>query len=191
MKGPTVRSRTEAEGLERLGHLGLHHLRLVIGVALRVPELEVAAHPEQHHIAHQPGREAQFGRDQHPRRSVDLHVHRVAEKDPLPAAGLHGQTGDPVAKDLPCGARKDQQRALGVLGDRELVDTHRGQQLAMTRRHGDTPLAVQRQGCGPLKHDVCHKNPQKCTLRHFSGTNGSGQLLPERKFNGIKDLAAI
>jgi hypothetical protein len=29
----------------------------------------------------------------------------------------------------------------------------------MTRRHGDTPLAVQRQRSRTLKHDVCHPLP--------------------------------
>jgi hypothetical protein len=42
-----------------------------------------------------------------------------------------------------------------------------------------------------LKHNVRHKYPGKCTLRHFSGSILAGQSISAGKINGIKDLAAI
>jgi len=47
------------------------------------------------------------------------------------------------------------------------------QDFAMARRHGDAPLAVQGQVRGALKTNVRHKNPLKCTLRHFSGSGSA------------------
>ena len=61
----------------------------------RVPELEVAAHAEQHHVALEAGRGAQLGGDQDARRGVDVDVHRVAEEDALPAARIHRQARRP------------------------------------------------------------------------------------------------
>ncbi len=168
----------------------LHHRGFVRRVALRVPELEVAAHAEQHHVAHQPRRGAQLGGDQHPRRGVDVDVHRVAEKDPLPAARVHGQGRHLVAERLPRRTREHEQRAFGMLGEGELVDSHRRQQFAVTGGHGDAALAVERQCCRSLEYDARHKIPLKCTLRHFSRAILQGQRKNETKINGIKDLGA-
>ena len=90
----------------------------------------------------------------------------------------------------PTPAAGRQQAAIGMLGEGELVDSHRRQQLAVARRHRDPALAVQRQRRGTLKHDARHKIPQKCTLRHFSRALAQGQLTNETKINGIKDLVA-
>src|SRR5437763_3886413 len=90
-------SGSEAEILERIRHRRLHHLGLVRGMALRVPELEMAAHAEQHDVAHETRGGAQLGSDENARRRVDVDVHRVAEEDPLPAARIHRQGGDTIA----------------------------------------------------------------------------------------------
>ena len=137
-----------------------------------------------------PADSAQFGRDQDAGGGVDVDVHRVAEEDALPAARFHRQRRDPVAKMLPGRPRENHQRPFGVLGDRQLVHAHRRQQLAMARRHRDTTFAIQRQRRGALKHDVRHKTPRKCTLRHFSGGVRVGQFGAATKINGINDLVA-
>ncbi len=157
----------------------------MLGVAHGVPQLEVAAHAEQHHVAHEAGRGTQLGRDQHARGSVDVDVHRVAEEDALPAARLHRQARDPIAKGLPRGAREDHQRTFGMLGDGELAHPHRCQQLPVPGRHRDSALAVQRQRRRALKHDVCHKTPRKCTLRHSNGACDPGQpvLVSKNQWN--------
>jgi hypothetical protein len=141
----------------------------------------VAAHAEQHDFAREAGGGAQLRRDQHARRAVDLHVHRVAEEDALPAGRFHRERGHAVTEGFPGGPGKDQQRPFRVLGDGELVDVHRGQDLAVTRRHGDTPFAVQRQRCWTLEHDVCHKNPLKCTYLHCSSSEEPGSTHAQRK----------
>ena len=156
----------------------------------RIPELEVAAHAEQHHVAHEAGGGAQLGRDQDARRRVDVDVHRVAEEDALPSARIHRQGGDPIAELLPRRTRKDQQRAFGVLRHGELVHAHRRQQLAMARRHRNAALAVQRQCRRALKHDVRHKTPRKCTSCHCNGRPREGQFIAEIKINGINNLLA-
>lgn len=61
----------------------------------------------------------------------------------------------------------------------------------MTRRHGNPPLAVQRQCRRTLKNDVCHKPPQKCTFYHFSGGDRTSQRQLEFKFNEINNLMLI
>src|SRR6476469_2564893 len=61
-------ARSEAEILERIRHRRLHHLGLVRGMALRIPELEVAAHAEQHDVANEAGGSTQLGGDEDARR---------------------------------------------------------------------------------------------------------------------------
>jgi hypothetical protein len=51
----------------------------------------------------------------------------------------------------------------------------------MTRRHGDSPFAVQRQSSGSLKYDACHEYLKKCTLRHFSGYSRQVNHLSKEK----------
>jgi hypothetical protein len=75
-----------------------------------------------------------------------------------------------------------------MLRDGELVHTHRGKHLTVARRNRDPAFAIQRQRCGALKHDVRHKTPPKCTLRHCSGRTAWGQFAGETKINGINDL---
>jgi hypothetical protein len=46
----------------------------------------------------------------------------------------------------------------------------------MPRGHGNSPLAIERQGRGALKDESSHKSPPKCTFRHSSGCLSRGQL---------------
>src|SRR5204862_6886174 len=77
-----------------------------------------------------------------------------------------------------------------MLGEGELMDSHRRQQFAVSREHGDAALRVERQCCWSLEDDARHKIPLKCTLRHFNGPSRQGQRSNETKINGIKDLGA-
>jgi len=42
-----------------------------------------------------------------------------------------------------------------------------------------------------LESKICHKNPQKCTLLHFSGWPLRGQRKLKEKINEIKNLQTI
>ena len=90
-------------------------------------------------------------------------------------AATYRQRGDLVAKAFPAWPRKHQQAAVGMLGERELALRQRGEHLAVTRGDGQPSLCVQRQRRSPLKYDLRHQNPPKCTLSHFIGVVPVGQ----------------
>ena len=120
--------------------------------------------------------------------STSIALPRKTRFQPLESIGSAATRSRNVFPRRP---RENQQRAFGMLGDGELVHAHRRQQFAVAGRHRDAAFAIQRQRCGALKHDVRHKTPPKCTLRHCSGGAALGQFSDETKINGINDLSEV
>jgi hypothetical protein len=112
-------------------------------------------------------------------RCIQLHVHGVAQEDPLPPLRIHRHCSDALPKLLPSGTRENHQAAMGVLGDGQLAPSASHQQVAVTRRDRQTPLSVQTQRRPALKHrrePSCfdemthqgHNSPHSTTFLHCS-----------------------
>ena len=173
---------SEAEVLQRLGHRRLHHRGLVRGVALARPRARSGC-PCRAASRRAPGpAEARSSgaistRDE-ASMSTSIALPRKIRFQPLESIGKAATLSRNVSH---AGRGKIEQRAFRMLGDGELVDSHRRQQFAVAGRHRDAALAVERQRCGALEYDVRHKIPLKCTLRHFSGALAQGQLTERNK----------
>ena len=160
---------------QHIGQAGGQHGGLVGVVAHLVPELEARAHADQQHVALDTGPGAQLGRDQQARSAIDLHIHRAAEENAAPVFGRHRQPEQLGTKGFPGRAGKDQQAALGVLGDGELVVGDGFEHVAVAGRHSHATLAVEEQPRSTLKHEISHAAPQTCTFPHFNGGCPEGQ----------------
>jgi hypothetical protein len=62
---------------------------------------------------------------------------------------------------------RDLRGLVKAVGEGELVARQGGQRVAMARRNGHAPLAIERQRRGPLKDELSHFSPPNPTELHF------------------------
>src|SRR5690606_17366119 len=105
--------------------------------ALLVPDLELVALADEHHLPVDGGEVAQLLRQQDPPLPVQLDLGGVADHQSLQAARLaiqRGQSGDATLDVLPFGERVHQQAVVAVDGDDQLVAAAHFDARAIARR---------------------------------------------------------
>src|SRR5690606_3031088 len=145
---------------------------------LRIPQLKMGGHTQQHGVALQPHCSAQFGSDQYPTSGVQINVLSTTQQQALQETGTHGEAGNLFALFFPHTARIHQQTAVGMASEGQAALFLLQKRVTVPSRNGHPTLSIQCECAAALEHFF---PPLFYTISDFSPLYG-GKPLRSRQW---------